>query len=254
MKQRIFGLLVLTGILSTCTLHSAYAQRGHYGGRINAGPRYSTPRVYSAPGPRYIRTVPGPGPRVVVHGGITVNRGYPGYYHYRGYRPYYRYYYPPVGFYVNTLPYGYFSLGTAFGPVYYYGGTYYSRSNNQQGYDVVDAPTGAMVPNLPDGAQEVTVDGNVYYDVNGTYYQEVMTDSGRRYKVVGKSNSEPNNTYPDDQDAQPDELLAELPEGTRSVKINNQEYWLSPDGMYYQYVESNGTSGYKVVGKTDAGE
>ncbi|WP_291909928.1 DUF6515 family protein [Chitinophaga sp. CB10] len=254
MKNRIFGLLVLTGILSTCTLHSAYAQRGHYGGRINVAPRYSAPRVYSAPSPRYYRSYPGPGPRVIVHGGITINRGYPGYYYYRGYRPYYRYYYPPVGFYVNTLPYGYFSLGAAFGPVYYYGGTYYSRSDDQQGYKVVDAPTGALVPNLPDGAQEVTVDGNVYYDVNGTYYQEVMTDNGRRYKVVGKSTTQPNNTYPDDQEAPQDDLIAELPQGSRSVKINDQEYWLSPDGMYYQYIQTNGTSGYKVVGKTDAGE
>jgi hypothetical protein len=269
MKNRILQLLVLTGVLSTCTVET-YAQRGHFGGggriggggRVMSSPHFSSPRinasprVYSAPPQRYFRSYSYGGPRVIVHGGIRVGGGYPGYYYYHGPRPYYRYYYPRFGLFVSTLPFGYFSLGPAFGPYFYYGGTYYVQSDN--GYRVTEAPDGAMVPDLPADAQEVEVNGQTYYDVNGTYYQEVMTDNGRRYKVVGKGPQQDDNSQqaPADNNSGnvPDDFITQLPEGSRSVNINGQQYYLSPDGMYYQQTTVNGNSGYKVVGKTDAGE
>lgn len=297
MKNRILGLLVLTGLLSTCTVFSAYAQRGHGGGgghfgggggghfggggfhsssRVMSAPasHYSSPRINPGSSGRIVRGGPafggsghiGGGSRtVIVHGGGWVHGGYPGYYRYHhGWRPYYGYYYPPLGFYVSALPFGYFTLGAAFGPMYYYGGSYYAPvddSNQDEGYKVVDAPVGALVPDLPDGATEVQVNGQPYYDVNGTYYQEVMTDNGRRYKVVGKNldanqaaapanNNSGNNPAP----AANSNFVTELPAGARSVTINGQEYYLTPDGMYYQATTNNGVAGFTIVGKMNAGQ
>ncbi|WP_143307562.1 DUF6515 family protein [Chitinophaga vietnamensis] len=293
MKNRTYILLVLIGLLSTCTAGITYAQRGHGGGgghfgggggshfggsRVMSAPRtsvMSAPRV-SSPRISSNRIVRGDnyagGSRVIASGtryypgGYYHGRYYGGGYYYRHpwYRPYYHFFYPPIGFYVSVLPYGYFTLGPAFGPMYYYQGTYYQPSNDERGgYKVTDAPLNAEVPNLPDGAQEIQVNGNTYYDVNGTYYQEIMTDNGRRYKVVGKNgkigdqdvtseSSVPNANNPTNNSSTPDNIVSQLPEGCRTVTINGQELYLSPDGMYYQLVTSGNTTGYKVVGKINA--
>ncbi len=281
MKNKIIRLLVLCGVLSTCTVVTAEAQRGHGGGggghfgggfggggRVMSSPHFanSSPRVNSsaprfnrAPNSGFSHNFAGPRSTVVVHNRVSFGGGYPGRYRYHGYgfRPYWRYYYPPFGFYVSALPFGYFSLGLGYpwGPMYYYGGTYYQPTDDGAGYTVAPAPDGAVVPNIPDDAQQVTVNGNVYYDVNGTYYQEVMTDNGRRYKVVGKAPQDNNVQAPatNAAPATPD-LITTLPEGSRTVNINGQVYYLSPDGMYYQQTTVNGTTGYVIVGKTDAGQ
>ncbi|SEW56255.1 DUF6515 family protein [Chitinophaga arvensicola] len=271
MKNRFYILFVLIGLLGTLTVSNADAQRvsagrgggGHFGGgggfHSGGGRVYTAPRMSS--------------PRVVA----PVNRGY--YYHGGGrayygrswyrpyYRPYYNPFYPRLGIYVSSLPFGYFSLGAAFGPMYYFGGSYYQATGDDRGYKVVEAPNGAAVPDLPDGAQEITVDGNTYYELNGTYYQETMTDNGRRYVVVGKNgkigdktvtitddqNNNSNNN-PDNGAGNDNALLSQLPDNCRTVNINGQQLFLSPDGMYYQSVlnSDNTIAGYKVVGKMDA--
>ncbi|CAL1520459.1 hypothetical protein MMC2321_04224 [Chitinophaga sp. MM2321] len=261
-------LFVLIGLLCTTTAKSTYAQRGHGGGggggsRVHmSAPHFSAPRSVS-------RGFSSP------HTPAVMNRGYyshsyrppvyhsGGYYRRPWYRPGYRHFYgynpffPPLGFYVSTLPYGYFTLGAAFGPMYYYGGTYY-ESDNDNGYKVVEPPMDAAVPDLPDGAQEIQVNGNTYYEVNGTYYQEIMTDNGRRFKVVGE-NGKIGNTVVAPQDnndsnanAPAENIISALPDGCRTVNINGQQYYLSPDGMYYQEVKTNNTTGYKIVGKMNA--
>jgi hypothetical protein len=275
MKNRFYILFVLIGLLGTFTVSSAYAQRVHAGrgggGHFSGGGRGSSfggsGRVYASPRMS--------SPRMVA----PVNRGY--YYHgyrpgytgrvyygrpYYRYRPYYNPFFPPMGIYVSSLPYGYFSLGAAFGPMYYYGGTYYQSTSNNKGYKVVEAPVGAAVPDLPEGAQEIQVEGNTYYELNGTYYQETMTDNGRRYVVVGKNgkigdktvtvtddqgNNAPDNNAGTDSN---DNMISQLPDNCRTVNINGQQYFLSPDGMYYQSVlnSDNSIAGYKVVGKISA--
>ncbi|HVI46763.1 MAG TPA: DUF6515 family protein [Chitinophaga sp.] len=234
MKNRCFILFVLIGLI--CTATQTYAQRVHIRGGVHFshgfGPRYYGPRVIA---PYHVYRGP------VFHG-----------YYRPWYRPYYgvSLFFPPIGFYVSTLPYGYFALGPTFGPVFYSGGTYYRQYN--KGYKVVDPPMDAAVPNLPDGAREINVDGSTYYELNGTYYQEIMTDNGRRYKVVGKNGKIGNATVHDQNTTQPEDLITALPEGCRSVEINGQQYFLSPDGMYYQQVNNGNTSGYKIVGKISA--
>ncbi|WP_142685832.1 DUF6515 family protein [Chitinophaga polysaccharea] len=271
MKNRFYILFVLVGLLGTFTVNNASAQRVHSGqggsrgggahfggggGFRSSGRVYTSPRLYS--------------PRVIA----PVNRGYyhgyygPGRVYYRRpwYRPYYNPFFPPLGLYVSSLPFGYFSLGASFGPMYYYGGTYYKSTGDSKGYKVVEAPLGAAVPDLPDGAQEIQVDGNTYYELNGTYYQESMTDNGRRYIVVGKNGKigdktvnitddqgSNNNNNPDNGTGNTD-MISQLPDNCRTVNINGQQYFLSPDGMYYQSVlnSDNSIAGYKVVGKMNA--
>ncbi|PSL47186.1 hypothetical protein CLV51_10231 [Chitinophaga niastensis] len=272
MKNRFYILLVLIGLLITATVDNAYAQRGghggggHFGGgggshfsggRISA-PRASSPRISSSP------RVSAPVNRGYYHGSGYYRGSYGRIYHGGGFfhpwrRPYYyRYnpFFPPLGFYVSTLPFGYYSLGASFGPMYYYGGTYYESTGTDKGYKVVDAPMGAAVPNLPDGATEIQVDGNTYYELNGTYYQETMTDNGRRYIVVGKNGKIGDKTVtmlnntPDNNNSGNDNIISQLPDNCRSVEINGQQLFLSPDGMYYQAVKNaDSTTGYKVVGK-----
>ncbi|WP_160713289.1 DUF6515 family protein [Chitinophaga solisilvae] len=246
MKNRSYMLFVLIGLLCTSTATGAYAQRLPHGGsgRVMSGGHYSAPGRYYSHGYR--------GP--VFHGGYYR----PGWYG-PVYRPYFRtrVFFPPVGLYVSTLPYGYFPLGPAFGPVFYYQGTYYRSNDNNRGYNVVDPPLNAIVPNLPKDAAAIELNGNSYYEFNGTYYQEIMTDNGRRYQVVGKNGKIGDNTVapqPYNNSAPDEQLMTSLPEGSRSVQLNGQQYFLSPDGMYYQEVKTSNGTGYKVVGKMDADE
>ncbi|MCW3468020.1 DUF6515 family protein [Chitinophaga nivalis] len=253
MKNRFHILFVLVALLSTCTAASTYAQRIHGGGNRGGITRVPPPHG-GWQGPRggggyYYHGYRGP----VYHGGFYYSRPW--------YRPRYNYnpFFPPIGVYVSALPFGYFTLGAAFGPVYYYGGTYYESTNSNRGYKVVDPPLNATVPDLPDGAQEVSYNGNTYYEVNGTYYQELMTDNGRRYKVIGKNGkigdqaiAPANNNNDVNNGFSADNLISQLPDGCRSVSINGVSYFLSPDGMYYQEVKSGNTTGYKIVGKMNA--
>lgn len=237
MKSRIY---VLTMILALVSI-SAFAQRGRGHGSFRGG-----------------------GPRVSVGVGVGVGRGFygGGYYAHtpRYYAPRYHYrpyfYGPPIGLRVAVLPYGFLTFNTGWGPYYYYDGTFYQPSYDQErneSYKVSDPPMGVVIPNLPKGAKEVEIDGNTYYEKNGTLYQEVQQDGKRKYVVVGKNGELDNDgsgttTAPDEE--QP---LDQLPDGSRGVVINGQQLYVSPDGMYYQEViNADNSRGYKIVGKMSA--
>ena len=55
---------------------------------------------------------------------------------------------------------------------YYNNGVYYTRRNDR--YTVVAAPVGALVGQLPDGYQEVVIDGNIYYQVDNVLYKTTV--------------------------------------------------------------------------------
>jgi len=241
---------MLTMLMALVSI-TAFAQRGgrgHFamggGGRFSAGPRISV------------------GVGVGVYGG-----GFRGYYHAPGYyyyRPHYHFYGPPIGFRVGILPYGFLTFNTGFGPYYYYDGIFYQPYYNVQErvdeYQVVDPPIGVVVPNLPKHAETVTIDGNTYYQKNGTLYQEIVQDNVTKYVVVGKNGQLDNSSdQPQEQQQQPatpsqETVMAQLPSGSRGVEINGQQLYVSPDGMYYQEVTNPDNSrGYKIVGKMSAG-
>ena len=251
MKQRSYIMGALLLLAATLTAGGAYAQRGHMslgigahfyggGGRVAFGGRVGAPVYYA---PHYYRPV-------------RVYHPYVG-----AYYPYYRY---PVGFRLGILPYGFMTFGTPWGPYFYFDGTFYRHpGNSDSGYEVAEPPVGADVPSLPAGAKQVTIDGNAYYEYNGTIYQEVIKHNERRYAIVGKNgqlnlggddnDNNSNNAAPDNQAAQPDDVLSQLPGGSHKVEINGQQLYVSPDGMYYQEVQlDNNMTGYKVVGKQTA--
>jgi len=245
MKNKSYILGVLLLLAATLTAGGAYAQRGHMrvgvgahfyggGGRVFVGGRVGGPVYYH---PHYYRPV-----RV---------------YHPYAYYPYYRY---PVGFRLSVLPYGFLSFGTPWGPYFYFDGTFYRHYNNSEtAYEVAEPPVGADVPSLPSGARQVTIDGNTYYEYKGTIYQEVIKQNERRYAIVGKNgqlsigDDDGGSTAPDNQAAPPDDVIYQLPENSRTVEINGQQLYVSPDGMYYQEVQlDNNMTGYKIVGKQTA--
>ena len=229
---------------------------GGYAGGVYRGSVYGGYRPVYSHAPVVFRGGYSPyfGPRYygVPRGSISIHfGGYP-YYYYGGtfYRPfggYYRSIFPPIGLQIGILPPGYFPFYLGQDPYYFYNGTYYRPYDN--GYQVVDAPMGAQVPNLPQGAKSVSVNGEKFYELNGTYYKEDRDAHGNEvYTVVGK-NGEINNT---DQGGQPQsatpkvgDTVSQLPANSRTITLNGQTLYVSPDDTYYR-AENDGT--YTVVG------
>jgi len=69
---------------------------------------------------------------------------------------------------------------------YYYGGTYYEKG--EEGYVVVPPTAGTIVPNLPEGGEEVKIGDITYVELGQTYYQP--------FEVNGKSIYEALNVEP----------------------------------------------------------
>lgn len=94
---------------------------------------------------------------------------------------------PALGLRIRVLPVGYRRIVVGPRPYFYYYGTFYSKADNSEEYEVVDAPEGAIVDALPDGYEVKTIDGNEYYELDGVYYAEVDDsnfEDGVGYKVV----------------------------------------------------------------------
>lgn len=240
MKSRIYMLTMLMTLVSIFAVNSASAQRGGRGHGSYGGRGFG-------------------GPRVSVGVGIGGFYGGGGYYHGGGYygpryhyRPYF--YGPRPGFRLSVLPYGFLTFNTGFGPYYYYDGTFYQPYADSDQYQVVDPPMGVVIPALPRGAKTVVIDGNTYYEKNGTFYQEVQQDKATKYVVVGKNGQlDTGGDQAQDEQQQQEQVMTQLPDGSRGVEINGQQLYVSPDGMYYQEITNpDNTRGYKIVGKMSA--
>ena len=213
---------------------------GNYGYAPRAGAVVtgSTPRgaTYGNGGGAY-RTSP------IVGGGYWGNHGY---YHYsHGY--YNSYYRPRLGFSIGVLPYGYYPFYFGDYQYFYSDGLYYQYDNNQ--YTVVEPPVGAEVTVLPDKAQAITINGQQYYELNGVYYQSVTKDDGTTvYQIAGKDgelNTTSTQDATQDQGPQMGDIVNQLPQDCRKIKVNGSTLYVSPDGVYYQQ-QNDGT--YKIVG------
>jgi len=178
-------------------------------------------------------------------------RPYGGYYNAHGY--YNSFYAPHVGFRLNVLPYGYYPFWWGPNQFFYSDGLYYQYLNNQ--YEVVEPPVGAAINTLPDNAQSIVINGIQYYELNGVYYQPITKDDGTVvYQVAGKDGE----LNTDDGSGQMQgavplpqigDIVSTLPEGTRTIKINGQKLYVSPDDYYYQETrDSNNNKVYKIVG------
>jgi hypothetical protein len=250
------------------------APRGGFGGgnRIAVGPRY-TPRVYGG-----IRGSINIGPRYGYRG--NYGRPYYGGVYRRpvfgGFGAYYRGYYPRIGFYLNVLPFGYYPFSYGGYPYYYNEGLFYQQYNH--GYQVVAPPNGAEVPRLPRGTQDITIDGQQYFEKDGVYYQKVIDENGKKaYRVAGKdgvlntdgnnedqqddqqqynNNADQQSQYNNNQAPQQNnaplpkvgDVVNSIPSESRPVIINGEKLFISPDGVYYQEDNSGNTRIFKVVG------
>lgn len=184
--------------------------------------------------------------------------GYPYYYwdgyYYSYWNGYYRPMYPPFGISVHYLPYGYYPVYMGMDMYYYYEGIYYRHYNDN--YEVVDPPLGAKVPNLPKHAKAVNVNGEKFYELNGTYYKEVLNVKNEvLYEVVGKNgeiyNTEnvTNTTNLAPAALKVGDIVSQLPANCKTVTINGEKLYVSPDDVYYQeQVDASNKVNYKVVG------
>jgi hypothetical protein len=226
--------------------------------------RQFTPRQGVAPGQRGVsatvqmglaarpayRSYPGlPGSNGVTR--ITPGRPYNGYYNAHGY--YNSFYAPHLGFHLNVLPYGYYPFWWGPNQYYYSDGLYYQYLNNQ--YEVVEPPVGAAINTLPDNAQSIVINGIQYYELNGVYYQPITKDDGTVvYQVAGKDgelNTDDGSGQMQDAPPAPQigDLVQSLPPNTRTIRINGQKLYVSPDDYYYQDArDSNNNKVYKIVG------
>ena len=65
---------------------------------------------------------------------------------------------------------------------YYYGGAFYEK--NSEGYVVVPATAGTIVPNLPEGGEEVKIGDQTYVQFGDTYYQPIQLDGKDMYEIA----------------------------------------------------------------------
>lgn len=215
------------------------AQRYHGRYRYYGYGPYRGQRVVHIAGPRFI----------IPYGGISFH--YSNGYFYRPYGGYFRVVAPPIGININILPRGYRRVFVGNDPYYYYGGTYYRPGSRPDEYQVVDAPLGASVPELPNGAKVVVINDQKYYELDGTYYKEEIRDNDEIwYTVVGKDGKiNTDEEYTDDGPIIGD-IVDKLPADCRTVTLNGNKYYVSPDDVYYEETAGpNNTIRYKVVGK-----
>jgi hypothetical protein len=179
---------------------------------------------------------------------------------YRPYGSYFRVVMPPIGIHIGILPHGYSRVWVGPSDYYYYQGIFYRPYNDY--YEVVTPPVGAEVAELPQGARTVVIDNKKYYQFQGTYYKETIKSNGEIwYTVTGKQgvlSQQPNEETPSAnapgnpaQDDYPEigSRINNLPEGSKTLVLNNHKYFVSPDDVYYQEVIENNQILYKVVEK-----
>jgi hypothetical protein len=180
----------------------------------------------------------------------------PGYYHSPGYyRPSIGFYgswvRPRIGIHVNVLPPGYWGFYMGPSPYYYYGGAYYRPGPRPGDYEVIDAPLGASVPELPHGAKVVVINEQKFYELDGTYYKEDIRDNNEIwYTVVGKNGKVDTDYMPaPDNGPKEGDVIDKLPEGSRKVTLNGKTYFVSPDDVYYEETMEHNTVKYRVAGQ-----
>jgi hypothetical protein len=214
--------LMLAGLLSFAFISTANAQRGFHSGGV--------------------RISGGFGHGISFHSGIGFRGGY-GYGFYG---------YPSLGYRIGFLPYGFFPFYFGADLYYYYGGVFY-RPYDGGGYEVTVPPVGAVVPALPKGASSIVIDGQQYYEFNGVYYQANVDDKGKtNYVIAGKDGVLNTNGEASDNNNPPapqvGDILNQLPDGCRNVKLNGKKYYVSPDGIYYEdFTDQHNFKGYRIV-------
>ncbi len=161
-------------------------------------------------------------------------------FHFYCHRPYYwhpyrPYYWGPVwhpwGFFVTTLATTAIIVSVTNDSgneeqYHYEEGNYYLKT--EDGFEVVQAPVGATVNDIPDTAQKVEVTENTYnYYYGGAYYEK----NAEGYTVVP---------------ATAGTIVPNLPEGGEEVKVGDRTY-VKFGETYYQPIQVDGKDMYEIV-------
>jgi hypothetical protein len=83
---------------------------------------------------------------------------------------------------VSYLPDGYETTMVGNDTFYYYAGAFYVAID--QGYQVVPAPVGAVVTQIPVGAVDQQINGEDILVYNNVYYAPISQDGEDAYEVV----------------------------------------------------------------------
>ncbi|MFD2147748.1 DUF6515 family protein [Mucilaginibacter antarcticus] len=160
--------------------------------------------------------------------------------------------YPSFGFYMNSLPFGYYPFYMGASMFYYADGTFYQPYDN--GYVVSPPPVGAAVPGLPKGAKSIMIDNQQFFEYHGVYYKVVVNDKGDTvYVVAGKDgvlNTSGEDANGDVEVVAPrvGDIILQLPANTRAVTLNGTKYFVGEDGVYYEALKgSNGKTAYRIA-------
>ncbi|HVV53678.1 MAG TPA: DUF6515 family protein, partial [Mucilaginibacter sp.] len=86
---------------------------------------------------------------------------------------------------------------------------------------------------------------------NGVYYEAIVKDDGSTsYQVAGKDgelNTNDNSNLP--PPPQVGDIVTTLPPDCRKINLNGEQYYVSPDGYYFQEMrDKDNNKVYKVVG------
>jgi len=268
MKRSLLNLrliIMLTMMLSFSALVNA--QRGHHSNNYNSHNNYNRHYSYNYNNYRPV-SVRFTAPYRNYRPNYYYRPVYRPHYYHPVYRlPHYSHYGPAFGFHLSILPFGYSRIYVGRSPYYYNDGIYY-RPYANGGYEVAAPPLGAEVSRLPSGAKATVIDGEKYYELGGTFYQEQVSSGNRlTYKVVGTDgvlntgkydqdgpvlNNNNNNDGPVVSNSNVAPVIGSrvdhLPEGSKVVVIDQQKYYLSADGVYYQEVIEGNSVRYEVTG------
>jgi hypothetical protein len=227
--KRLFkyaAVITLVGFFSLTLVSTANAQRGFRSGGVHVGVGFG--------GGIGFHSGIGLGFRTGVYSG-----GYYGY--------------PGVGFRIGYLPRGYYPFYWGSDLYYYYGGVFY-RPYDGGGYEVTVPPVGAEVPALPKAASSIVINGQQYYEFNGVYYQAIVNDKGKTvYVIAGKDgvlNTDDSSGNVDNPPPAPQvgDVVNQLPDDCRKVKLNGKKYFVSPDGVYYEeFTDANNMQAYRIA-------
>jgi hypothetical protein len=165
--------------------------------------------------------------------------------------------YPSLGFYFNTLPYGYYPFYMGSSLFYYYDGIFYRPYDD--GYVVTAPPVGAAVPGLPKGSKAIMIDNQQFFEYNGVYYKIVINDKGDKvYVVAGKDgvlNTDADGSGDNDtvtQAPRVGDVVEQLPDGSRRVTLNGKKYYVSADDIYFEVIKGkDGNNAYRIVSVPD---
>lgn len=77
------------------------------------------------------------------------------------------------------------SYAAAGSPYYYQDGVFYSMDSDGE-YKVILPPAGALVENLPEDYEMVTLNGEEYYKVDDTVYRVTISEGKPYFEVLGQ--------------------------------------------------------------------